>query len=104
MCLKKDFRRLRKAQDKCGCRSLGGVVALASQTKGVPRGFDVSAAVRDFNIAEKKGHTAIPGLEIPKFVRAFTNEVLAQKMKGSSTSSPSSWSRAKYSSGREARA
>jgi hypothetical protein len=105
MCLeKKDVRRLRKAQDRCGCSSLGSVISLAAQTKDVPRGFNLDAAIRDFNIVGKKGRTAVPGLEVPKFARAFTNEVLAQKMKGSSTSSPGSWARAKYSSGREARA
>lgn len=103
MCLKKEVRRLRKAQDRCGCESLGGVILLASQTKAVPRGLDLDAVVRDFNRVGREGHTAVPELEIPKFARAFTDQVLAQKMRGSSTGSPGSWSRAKHSSGREAR-
>lgn len=78
MCLKKDVCRLRKAKKECGCSSLQEFLLLATQTKSVPRNFDLENAMhlmRRLEVGEKVDREC----DVPRFALAFANEILARK-------------------------
>ncbi|MDP2652361.1 MAG: hypothetical protein Q8O94_04445 [bacterium] len=79
MASRREIRRVRRAQRKCGCVSLENYFLLASQTKSAPRGFDFNAEVKKVHRLETEGHTAIPDYKFPKFIIAFTDEVLGKQ-------------------------